>query len=72
MPMNIPLRATLQAGKTAFGVWNTLASPAAVRTMAGTPGISVSLAFLLEQHVLTTAFKWVLIDAEHGQINVSL
>ena len=71
--MNIPLRATLQAGKTAFGVWNTLASPAAVRTMAGTPGISVSLAFWkVDKHTLITALKWVLIDAEHGQINVSL
>jgi len=52
MSMITPLRDALTAGKTAYGVWNTLPGTAVVRTIAGTPGIS-----------------WVLIDAEHGQLN---
>lgn len=39
--MITPLRTALQSGRAAFGVWNTLPGAAAVRTIAGTPGISV-------------------------------
>ncbi|THH10443.1 hypothetical protein EW145_g1341 [Phellinidium pouzarii] len=40
MPMKIPLKEAFVAGKTAFGVWNTIPGASVVRTMASTPGIS--------------------------------
>lgn len=42
MPMKIPLREAFASSKAAFGVWNTIPGVSAVRTMASTPGISVS------------------------------
>lgn len=47
--MITPLRAALQSGRTAFGVWNTLPGAAAVRTMAATPGISVRYPYYLSK-----------------------
>ncbi|KAI0036430.1 Phosphoenolpyruvate/pyruvate domain-containing protein [Vararia minispora EC-137] len=40
MPLNIPLRNALKAGKRASGAWLTLPSTAIARTLASTPGMS--------------------------------
>lgn len=46
MPMKIPLRDAFATGKAAFGIWNTMPGASVVRTMASTPGISVSYIFI--------------------------
>ena len=43
MVMRIPLREVFAAGKTAFGAWGTIPGAGVARTIASTPGLSVSV-----------------------------
>ncbi|KAH8111412.1 Phosphoenolpyruvate/pyruvate domain-containing protein [Phellopilus nigrolimitatus] len=54
MPMKIPLKEVLDAGKTAFGVWNTIPGASIVRTIASTPGISWVLVDAEHGHINDT------------------